>query len=87
MVFKFSGVAIIIMGFVHESGMSCNALYTSLAWFVFYAAMFVIMEVHMRAVDKQLELVPKRSYLPPPVKRLFGHDAPVSLYLIILRQT
>jgi hypothetical protein len=67
------------MGFVKESGMSCNALYTTMGWVIFYILMFVIMEVHMRAVDRELELVPPRSYHPPPVKRLFGRDAPVSI--------
>jgi hypothetical protein len=65
------------MGFVRDSGMSCNALYTAAAWAIFYGTMFVIAEVHMRIVDKNLGLDPPRSYLPPPMKRLFGKDAPV----------
>jgi len=69
-----------MMGFVKESGMSCNALYTAAAWTVFYILMFVVMEVHMRANDKFLNLDPPRTYLPPPTKRLFGRDAPVSFW-------
>jgi hypothetical protein len=38
-----------------------------------------IFQVHSRMVDKQLNLKPKRSYLPPPVMRVFHKNAPVSL--------
>jgi len=72
-------IAIVIMGFVKDSGMSCNALYTAGAWLTFYIIMFIIMEVHMRGVDREMKLFPKRSFTPI-TKRLFGRDAPVSNY-------
>ncbi|CAL8099353.1 unnamed protein product [Orchesella dallaii] len=64
------------MAFVNQSGFSCNVMYTTILWLVFVVTCYTIMEIDMRKTDKQLHLVPRRTYLPPPVKRLFNREPP-----------
>ncbi|ODN06410.1 hypothetical protein Ocin01_00311 [Orchesella cincta] len=64
------------MAFVNQSGFSCNVAYTTIFWLLFVITCYVLMEMDMRKADKKLHLVPRRSYLPPPVKRLFTKEPP-----------
>lgn len=66
------------MAWVDQSGFSCNVAYTVTFWLIFVITCYVIMEWHMRKTDKLLNLVPRRSYLPPPVKRRFTRETPVN---------
>ncbi|CAL8099344.1 unnamed protein product [Orchesella dallaii] len=64
------------MAFVDQSGFSCNVMYTTILWLVFIVGCYTVMELNMRKTDKLLHLVPRRTYLPPPVKRLYTKEPP-----------
>ncbi|ODM99042.1 Ferric-chelate reductase 1 [Orchesella cincta] len=64
------------MAFVNQSGFSCKVAYTTIFWLLFVITCYVLMELDMRKADKKLHLVPRRTYLPPPVKRLFTKEPP-----------
>ncbi|ODN06409.1 Ferric-chelate reductase 1 [Orchesella cincta] len=64
------------MAFVNQSGFSCNVAYATIFWLFFVITCYSLMEVNMRKTDRSLHLVPRRTYLPPPVKRLFTKEPP-----------
>lgn len=73
------------MAWVDQSGFSCKVAYTVTFWLIFVVLCYVIMELNMRKTDKKLKLVPRRTYLPPPVKRLFTREPPVCINQAIIR--
>lgn len=80
----FIVMSMFAMAWVDQSGFSCNVAYTVTFWLIFVVSCYVIMELNMRKTDKQLKLVPRRTYLPPPVKRLFTREPPVCITLVII---
>jgi hypothetical protein len=45
---------------------------------------FLPQQLHVRHLDKMMKITPKRSYLPPPVMRVFHINAPVILEHFLL---
>ncbi|CAL8132830.1 unnamed protein product [Orchesella dallaii] len=64
--------------------LNCTSLYIYIAFLVVQLAFTIGMEIHMRNVDKELNLRPPRSYLPTPVMRLFHKDAPHSYFRMVV---
>ncbi|ODM90150.1 Ferric-chelate reductase 1 [Orchesella cincta] len=68
--------------FILLASMTCSGFVALIFLIIFQILFYASMEIHMRNVDKLLKLKPPRSYLPPPIMRLFHKDAPDAKFRI-----
>ncbi|CAL8147443.1 unnamed protein product [Orchesella dallaii] len=77
--------AVILSAMAIPSGiLNCISLVIYIVFLMVQLAFTIGMEIHMRNVDKELNLSPPRSYLPTPVMRIFHRDAPHSYFRMVI---